>query len=63
MESGVIPPNLHITKPLEVECIRSGKLKIPVENEHFKGITGWIGNAVFFLIKHNMNKCGFQLKE
>lgn len=47
MESGLLPPNLHITKPIDADCLRNGTIKIPTEVSVFKGVTGRIGNALF----------------
>lgn len=43
MESGLIMPNLNLTKPLNVGALHSGKIKMPTEVTPYKSYSGRIG--------------------
>lgn len=42
METGLIPPNLHLKKPLDIEALQTGRIKIPTDVTPFKGVSGRI---------------------
>lgn len=43
MESGLVSPNIHFDKPLQVEPLLKGRIVVPSEVFRFPGVSGQIG--------------------
>lgn len=48
METGKLPPNLHLTKPIDVQAFQCGRIKVPTEIIQYKPSSGRIGMRLLF---------------